>query len=75
MAAHSSTTRNRAHSTQSRHKAAVAELAATATSNATAIRVMSKVLRDIMEEIHGRPYRVDVSHDPSAPLILIRPNG
>lgn len=66
------TMRSGAHSTKSNE--IVAGLMAAADTSSSTIRVLSKVLSETMEEIHGRPYRVDVSHELNAPFIFIRPN-
>jgi len=70
MAANSSTMRRRARSTHSKREAIIVDLMAQAEGAGKALRVLSKVVADTMEEVHGRKFRVCIDHD--TPMILIR---
>lgn len=70
MAGARHTTRDDARSMKSKRDAAFAEMAKQGNSASRTIRVLSKVIAETLEEIHGKKARVDL--DPLCEFVMIR---
>jgi len=75
MAARSNTTARVSRSTQSKQDEVIAGLMTDAKGKARTLRVLSKVLAETMEEIHGGKWVTNIDHEHRMIMILEHPRS